>query len=169
MTPRHKINLWGPAPLGLNVKTVYAWWILRYQGSWGQYGAHLGPIGPRWAPCWPPEPCYQGWRIFMLSFWYSSMPMIRHATSAMAIVICKTLKNHMYLLLVIFCSTPTKKYPIPECFNVHKLKSIIIHNHISATTRLQTIQWKSQPSLRISFHFNFRFVDINVFGKACIN
>ena len=25
---------------------------------WGQYGAHLGPTGPWWAPCWPHEPCY---------------------------------------------------------------------------------------------------------------
>ena len=24
--------------------------------TWG----HLGPVGPRWAPCWPHEPCYQG-------------------------------------------------------------------------------------------------------------
>ena len=32
----------------------------REQGSWGQHGAHLGPVGPRWAPCWPYEPCYQG-------------------------------------------------------------------------------------------------------------
>ena len=32
----------------------------RSQGSWGQHGAHLGPIGPRWAPCCPHEPCYQG-------------------------------------------------------------------------------------------------------------
>ena len=32
----------------------------REQRSWGQYGAHLGPLGPRWAPCWPHEPCYQG-------------------------------------------------------------------------------------------------------------
>ena len=23
-------------------------------------GAHLGPVGPRWAPCWPHKPCYQG-------------------------------------------------------------------------------------------------------------
>ena len=28
--------------------------------SRGQHGAHLGPVGPRWAPCWPHEPCYQG-------------------------------------------------------------------------------------------------------------
>ena len=25
--------------------------------TWG----HLGPTGPRWAPCWPHEPCYPGW------------------------------------------------------------------------------------------------------------
>ena len=23
-------------------------------------GAHLGQTGPRWAPCWPHEPCYLG-------------------------------------------------------------------------------------------------------------
>ena len=32
----------------------------RQQSSWGQHGAHLGPVGPRWAPCWPHEPCYLG-------------------------------------------------------------------------------------------------------------
>ena len=24
------------------------------------HGTHVGPVGPRWAPCWPHEPCYQG-------------------------------------------------------------------------------------------------------------
>ena len=28
--------------------------------SMGQHGAHLGPVGPRWAPCWPHKPCYLG-------------------------------------------------------------------------------------------------------------
>ena len=31
-----------------------------FHNSLGQNGAHLGPVGPRWAPCWPHEPCYQG-------------------------------------------------------------------------------------------------------------
>ena len=31
----------------------------RLQSSWGQHGAHLGPVCPRWAPWWPQEPCYQ--------------------------------------------------------------------------------------------------------------
>ena len=26
----------------------------------GQHGAHLCPVGPRWAPCWPHETCCQG-------------------------------------------------------------------------------------------------------------
>ena len=31
--------------------------IAKYVGpTW----AHLGPTGPRWAPCWPHEPCYLG-------------------------------------------------------------------------------------------------------------
>ena len=31
--------------------------IARFIGpTWG----HLGPVGPRWAPCWPDEPCYEG-------------------------------------------------------------------------------------------------------------
>ena len=28
----------------------------RFQGSWSQHGAHLGPVGPSWAPCWPHKP-----------------------------------------------------------------------------------------------------------------
>ena len=30
------------------------------QGSWGQHVAHLGPTGPREAPCWPPSFCHMG-------------------------------------------------------------------------------------------------------------
>ena len=38
-------------------------WLVSYpwlQDSWGQHGAHLGPTGPRGAPCWPHELCYLG-------------------------------------------------------------------------------------------------------------
>ena len=40
----------------------------RYQGPWGQHGAHLGPTGPRWAPCGPREPCYLGSHILVEVF-----------------------------------------------------------------------------------------------------
>ena len=32
------------------------------QGLWGQHGTHLGPTGPRWAPCWPHELRHLGLR-----------------------------------------------------------------------------------------------------------
>ena len=39
--------------------------------TWG----HLGPTGPRWAPCWPHEPCYQG----ILGVYFSFL-CIKHTT-----------------------------------------------------------------------------------------
>ena len=45
-------------------------------------GAHLGPVGPRWAPCWHHEPCYQGscWKcLFELPvIWDTTKFMWRH-------------------------------------------------------------------------------------------
>ena len=35
-------------------------WLSRKQRSRGQHRAHLGPVGPRWAPCRPNEPCSHG-------------------------------------------------------------------------------------------------------------
>ena len=32
--------------------------IPRWQASWGQHGAHLGPVGTRWAPMLAQETCY---------------------------------------------------------------------------------------------------------------
>ena len=37
--------------------------ILGFQDSkvhGGRHGAHLGPVGPRWVPCWLHDPCSQG-------------------------------------------------------------------------------------------------------------
>ena len=34
------------------------------QGSWGQHGAHLGPVGPMWVPCRSHEPCAQGMLLY---------------------------------------------------------------------------------------------------------
>ena len=44
------------------------WWKCTPDSSLGQDGAHLGPVGPGWAPCWPLEPCYQGHQ-FPYKFW----------------------------------------------------------------------------------------------------
>ena len=41
-------------------------------------GASMGPTGPRWAPCWPHEPCYLGYSsvhyVFCYQyFWFNKM------------------------------------------------------------------------------------------------
>ena len=36
---------------------------------------HRGPVGPRWAPCWPHEPCYQG------VYWPSIIWTLKSASS----------------------------------------------------------------------------------------
>ena len=33
------------------IKPTLGWPFSRQQTSWGQHGAHLDPVGPRWAPC----------------------------------------------------------------------------------------------------------------------
>ena len=35
----------------------------RWRSSWVQHWTHLGPVGPRWVPCWPHESCYHGWPL----------------------------------------------------------------------------------------------------------
>ena len=43
-----------PLTLGFGLLTL----ITRFMGpTWGPHGAHMGPIGPWWAPCRPHEPC----------------------------------------------------------------------------------------------------------------
>ena len=41
-----------------NLIWCYTFHGSREQVSWGQHEAHLGPAGPRRAPCWPHELCY---------------------------------------------------------------------------------------------------------------
>ena len=50
-----------PLPTAVNFPTSFLYINNpRLQSSWGQHGAHLGPVGPGCAPCWPHKPCYQG-------------------------------------------------------------------------------------------------------------
>ena len=58
------------------------WWVALfllsgnspYRGSWGQHGAHLGPTGPRLAPCWPHELCYLGTSAYFLPVVENALP-----------------------------------------------------------------------------------------------
>ena len=47
----------------------------REQSSWGQHRAHLGPVGPIWAPWWPHEPCYKG-RLLLFPTGFTQLILI---------------------------------------------------------------------------------------------
>ena len=55
---RHASSVFPWNPPNFNTIIIHCLW---WQGSWGQHGAHMGPTGPRWAPCWPHELCYPGY------------------------------------------------------------------------------------------------------------
>ena len=54
--------------------TGYPCW---QQGSWGQHGAHLGPTGPRCAPCWPHELRYLGLWYLRPNIYHLPLPICR--------------------------------------------------------------------------------------------
>ena len=43
-----------------NLDLVGLWYKSCHAKFMGPTWAHLGPVGPRWAPWWPHKPCYQG-------------------------------------------------------------------------------------------------------------
>ena len=63
--------------------------IARFMGpTW----AHLGPTGPRWAPCWPHEPCYLGsssWKITPSWLVHSIAHVTKHPVTMLLIGISK--------------------------------------------------------------------------------
>ena len=65
----------------------------RWQSSLGQHGSHLGPVGPRWAPCWPHDPCYQG-----------SQALLRWPLVPALFDCCYGISKLLYLLLFLRCN-----------------------------------------------------------------
>ena len=82
----------------------------RQQSSWGQHGTHLGPVGPRWAPCWPHGSCYHG------GFYNNNDPIAmytgtennnnRTMCKSIALTIITTRQEH---------SAAPKDYSLPRC------------------------------------------------------
>ena len=63
--------------LTTTTKSKLALQIAKFIGP--TYGAHLGPVGPRWAPCWPHEPCYQSphyWSLCQVNPWTRGRPLV---------------------------------------------------------------------------------------------
>ena len=51
------LHLYRIAPTITTETWTFLWSLYTQIGSWGQHGAHLGPVGPRWAQCWSHELC----------------------------------------------------------------------------------------------------------------
>ena len=79
----------------------------RKQSSWGQHGAHLGPVGPRWAPYWPHEPCYQGYFTMDLDRYpmLHRLPDIRNRCNPARLFDCTENRNlyNMKIYPILFC------------------------------------------------------------------
>ena len=69
------------------------------RGSWGQHGSHLGPTGPRWAPCWPYELCYLGNLVYSwcrnVDTWYWSCTFSLFGGPRQTYLICSTQRAHL--------------------------------------------------------------------------
>ena len=76
----------------------------RLQGSWVQHGAHLGPVGPKWAPCWPHESCYQRsewrWRRVDVSY---IVPLQYIPQNIQQIYFCVTKQVYLCVIIKLFC------------------------------------------------------------------
>ena len=94
---------------------------LRYQYSWGQHGAHLGPVGPRWVPCWPHEPCYRGTHL-------------TRPSAFVVPVVCSCAVD-----LWTRCFTDQKVTP-----NIHVCKPNVVPNASRMSDFIATIAWAMQ-------------------------
>ena len=67
----------------------FVWYGIRSQPRWqfscGPHGAQLGPVGPRWAPCWPHESCYQGGSLYI--GWFPMLRWRRHMEHFSALLV----------------------------------------------------------------------------------
>ena len=159
-------GLWSPVVIvvGLYVIPWYIWWHYnpRQQSSWGQQGAHLGPVSPRWAPCWPHEPCYQGWHPSVyICVWLSLWRQLRHLSiyygkaqpCTSKLIGIQTVSTIPYFHGSMFCLGHwlcCRQYYIHIYIYIHTVKSLIWYapNHktpiilISSWSCFCPIYWK---------------------------
>ena len=69
----------------------------KYQGSWGQHGAHLGPTGPRWVPCWPHELCYLKY-ILLQYHWVAEPVAVYGKYPLMCLTTCNDNAMHTFVI-----------------------------------------------------------------------
>ena len=71
-------------------------------------GHHLGPVGPRWAPWWPHEPCYQSIEpsgsVIIVQYSSCHHNMVNFLQNTEIYNACLALEGDMGCLLWVHCS-----------------------------------------------------------------
>ena len=108
--------------------------IPRQQSSWGQHGAHLGPVGPSWASCSPHEPCYQGTHCVIeighvSSWWFDESSPATPSKSRLKL----NMYEYRYIMAIVLASV---RYHISSYSSIRYFNGIksCIHNAISMNT-----------------------------------
>ena len=90
------------------------------------HGAHLGPTGHRWTPCWPHELCYLGYVSPWITMFHSYPAYIHHPYYGMKdmiwyhITACDCLHMrydyvHAHSQLITYCIYPVLKTDVLHC------------------------------------------------------
>ena len=121
--------------------------VSQIANSWGQHGAHLGPVGPRWAPCWPHEPCYQG-LAFLLSFiewppWQVSVQAADGRLCGENVENNKYRQPHSRLRSGAWFNIKMSSYQYRKshCGDKTVVRSSYLHNEISYTGKMAPLYW----------------------------
>ena len=114
----------------------------------GQHGAHLGPVGPRWAPCWPHEPCYQG-HITIYSMLFAHIFYVDYIAIVSKMHVLSTGLIHMFIIILIGAEV--------EIFQLKELNTIpddILAVCIAITA---TVVWLTLYDKRVVYFHGWRF------------
>ena len=115
------------------------------QGSYGQHGAHLGPVVPRWVPCRPHDPCYLG-----MCTWFSL-----------------TLALHTTITVVQFCYIISINAYTYRKMHTHVYKyasTSLIHKYIRATQYIEHVI----SCKRAWIHTNHVLSNLSIHIYVCI-
>ena len=78
------------------------------------HGAHLGPTGPRWAPCWPNELCYLGIVAVSIPFQWSSGTLTHWNQTKMSAISKMTFKINflVWKFVCLWCRLDGNLFPL---------------------------------------------------------
>ena len=140
-------------------------YVPREQSSWGKHGAQLGPVSPRWAPCWPHEPCYLV--IFHWAFCISKQKV------PMSTVYLLWKASHCKLLTFCSYTWSNADFEIRKLWRIHNWKletekynknylKIAIWQPFHSCTELLSIMI-SKRQLWFAFQYNLNYNHITMY------